>query len=221
MVTAVRGYGTLKVTSPKHAREAVCALAQAGADLIKIGIEDRLKFRRHNLLSLAEIHAIVETAHSCKLRVSAHVTRARHLALAIEGGVDDVAHMIVDPLPNDLIEKMIAQKMFWVPTLELWAGVSPMYRLDWDKQATENLRRFVAAGGQVAIGTDYAGHGCEFELGMPLKEMKLMQAAGMTPMQIIIAGTRNAAQVCGLSQHGTLEAGKIADIVVVDGNPLQ
>lgn len=221
MVTTIGGYGTLKVTSPEHAREAVHALAQAGADLIKIGIEHRLKFRNHKLIPLEEIRAIVEAAHACNLRVSAHITRARHLALAIEGGVDDVAHMIIDDLPDPLIEKMIEQKMFWVPTLELWSGVSQMYHLDWDTRAIENLRRYVAAGGQVAIGTDYAGHGCPFELGMPLKEMKLMWAAGMTPMQVIVAGTRNAAQVCGLSGHGTLEPGKAADIVVVDGNPLE
>jgi imidazolonepropionase-like amidohydrolase len=221
MVSTIGGYGTLKVTSPRHAREQVYALAHAGADLIKIGIEDHLKFRRHKLISLEEIRAIVEAAHACKLRVSAHITRARHLALAIEGGVDDVAHMIVDDLPDQLIEKMIERKMFWVPTLELWDGVSQMYHLNWDTQAIENLRCFVAAGGQVAIGTDYAGHGCPFELGMPLKEMKLMQAAGMTPMQIIVAGTRNAAQVCGLADHGTLEPGKAADIIVVDGNPLE
>ena len=220
MISTLRGYGTLKVSSPEDAREQVDALARAGADLIKIGIEDSLKFRRHRLISLQEIRAIVETAHACKLRVSAHVTRARHLALAIEGGVDDVAHMIVDPLPDELIEKMIEQNMLWVPTLELWAGVSQMYHLTWDVQAIENLRRFVAAGGQVAIGTDYAGHGCPFELGMPLKEMKLMQAAGMTPMQIIVAGTRNAAHVCGLRNHGTLEPGKVADVLVVEGNPL-
>jgi imidazolonepropionase-like amidohydrolase len=221
MVTTIGGYGTLKVSSPEHAREEIRALAQAGADLIKIGIEHRLKFRNHKLISLEEIRAIVEVAHACNLRVSAHITRARHLSLAIEGGVDDVAHMIVDDLPDHLIGKMIERKMFWVPTLELWAGVSQMYQLSWDTQAIENLRRYVAAGGQVAIGTDYAGHGCPFELGMPLKEMKLMQAAGMTPMQIIMAGTRNAAQVCGLRGHGTLEPGKVADIVVVSGNPLE
>jgi imidazolonepropionase-like amidohydrolase len=220
MVTTTGGYGTLKVTSPEHAREEIRALANAGADLIKIGIEDRLKFRRHKLISLGEIQAIVETAHSCGLHASAHITRARHLSLAIEGGVDDVAHMIVDDLPDVLIQKMIERNMFWVPTLELWSGVSKMYQLNWDSQAIENLRRFAAAGGQVAIGTDYAGHGCEFELGMPLKEMKLMQAAGMTPMQIIVAGTRNSAQVCGLRKHGTLAPGNVADILVVDGDPL-
>lgn len=220
MISTLRGYGTLKVSSPEHARAEVRALAEAGADLVKIGIEDSLKFRRHNLISLEEIHAIVETAHACELRVSAHVTRARHLRLAIEGGVDDVAHMIVDALPDELIEKMIERDMYWVPTLELWAGVSLMYELAWDVQAIANLRRFVVAGGKVAVGTDYAGHGCPFELGMPLKEMKLMQSAGMTTMQIIVAGTRHAAHVCGLRKHGTIEPGNVADVLVVDGNPL-
>jgi imidazolonepropionase-like amidohydrolase len=79
----------------------------------------------------------------------------------------------------------------------------------------------VAAGGQVALGTDYAGHGIKFDLGMPLTEIKLMQAAEMTPMQIIVAATRNAAKVCSLPDHGTLEAGKVADVLVVDGNPLE
>jgi imidazolonepropionase-like amidohydrolase len=220
MITTVGGYGTLKVTSLEHARGEVLALARAGADLIKIGIEDRLKFRRHKLISLEEIRAITEAAHACNVRVSAHITRARHLSLAIEGGVDDVAHMIVDDLPDHLIQKMIERNMFWVPTLELWSDVSRMYNLNWDIQAIENLRRFVAAAGQVVIGTDYAGHGCEFELGMPLKEMKLMQMARMTPMQIILAGTRNAAQVCGLNRQGTLEPGSVADVLVVDGDPL-
>jgi enamidase len=220
MISTVRGYGTLKVSSPENARREVYALAKAGADLIKIGIEDRLQYRRYNLISLEEIRAIVEAAHACDLRVSAHVSRARHLALAIDGGVDDAAHMIVDNLPDQLIEKMVQRNIFWVPTLELWSGVSKMYNLNWDIQAIHNLNRFVAAGGQVAIGTDYAGHGCEFDLGMPLREMKLMQTAGMTAMQIILAGTRNAAQVCGLQKHGTLEAGQVADVVVVDGDPL-
>jgi imidazolonepropionase-like amidohydrolase len=144
-------------------------------------------------MSLEEIRTVVDAVHSCNLRVSAHVSRARHLEFAIDGGVDDVAHMIVDSLPNDLIEKMVERKMFCVPTLELWSGVSRMYNLNWDVQAIAHLRRYSNAGGQIAIGTDYAGHGCGFDLGMPLTEMKLMQAAGMRPIQIIVAGTRNDA----------------------------
>ena len=56
---------------------------------------------------------------------------------------------------------------------------------------------------------------------MPITEMELMQEAGMTPMQIIIAGTKHAAHVCNLDHElGTIEVGKIADIIVVEGDPL-
>jgi imidazolonepropionase-like amidohydrolase len=57
---------------------------------------------------------------------------------------------------------------------------------------------------------------------MPITEIELMQKAGMTPMHIIVAGTKNGAHVCNLDHElGTLEAGKIADVLVVDGDPLE
>jgi imidazolonepropionase-like amidohydrolase len=116
---------------------------------------------------------------------------------------------------------MIQENMYWVPTLELWKGVSELYGLHWITIPQNNLRRFVQAGGKVAIGTDYDGYTTPFDLGMPITEMKLMQEAGMTPMQIIIAGTMNAASVCDLEKElGTIEPGKIADIIVVKDNPL-
>lgn len=223
MVTTVGGYygGGLEVTSPEDARQKVNELADAGADLIKIAIEDNLQGRRWPMLSMEEITTIVNTAHERGIPVSAHISRARHLEMAIEAGVDDVAHMIVDNLPDNLIARMIEQDMYWEPTLELWKGVSQIHNLNWDIRAVANLRRFVQAGGKVALGTDYAGYICEFDLGMPITEIELMQEAGMTPMQIIVAGTKHAAHVCNLDHElGTLEAGKIADIVVVEGDPL-
>ena len=59
------------------------------------------------------------------------------------------------------------------------------------------------------------------ELGMPVKELGWMREAGMTPMQIIVAATRNAAEACGLiAETGTIETGKAADLLVVEGDPL-
>jgi imidazolonepropionase-like amidohydrolase len=187
-----------------------------GADLIKIAFEDSLPpSQRPPLLGLPEAQAIVAAAHRRGVPVSAHVTQSHHLERAVAAGVDDVAHMIRDDLPDALVSEMVQCDIYWVPTLELWQGVglkgSPV----------ANLAKFVAAGGQVALGTDYAGYLIPFQLGMPTKEIALMAKAGMAPMDIIVAATRNAAIVSNRGEDlGTLEPGKIADILVVNGNPL-
>lgn len=221
MVTAVGGYGVHAVTSPEDARQKVRRLIDAGAEVIKVAIEDDLEGRRWPLLSREQIAAIVGTAHGRGIRLAAHVSRSRHLQMAIDGGVDDVNHMAVDPIPAELLDRMVELGMAWVPTLELWSAVSRRYGLSWDAAAARNLRRFVAAGGMAALGTDFAGFAARFDLGMPITEIRLMRDAGMTAMQIIEAATRNAAIVCGLADElGTIEAGKVADLIVVDGNPL-
>jgi imidazolonepropionase-like amidohydrolase len=222
MVTVPGGYGRQPVTSAEDARQVITTLLDEGADLIKIGIEDDLQGRTWAMLSAEEIRAIVDTAHARNVPVAAHISRRRHLELALETGVDDVAHMIVDHLPDELIESVIKADVFWEPTLELWQCVSTLRGLGWDATAIDNLRRFSQAGGEVALGTDYAGYRCQFDSGIPVTELELMRKAGMTPIQIIVAATRNAAHVCNLEEEiGTLEPGKLADILVVEGNPLE
>ena len=222
MVTVPGGYGSRPVTSPEHARQTINALLDDGADLIKIGIEDDLQGRKWSMLSTEEITAIVESAHARNVPVSAHISRSKHLELALQTGVDDVAHMIVDDLTDDLIAQMIEDDIYWEPTLELWQCVRDLHQVRWDARAIDNLRRYSQAGGKVALGTDYDGYRCDFDLGMPMSEIDLMLQADMTPMQIILAATVNAAHVCNLEEQiGTIEPGKIADILVVVGNPLK
>jgi imidazolonepropionase-like amidohydrolase len=221
LVTTVGGYGNYPVTSPDDAEIKINGLIDAGADLIKVAIEDDLQGRTWPMLSLDEIKRIVQTAHNRDRPVSAHISRSRHLNIAVQCGVDDVCHMIIDSLPDSLITAMIGKDIYWVPTLELWSGVSQMYNLNWIDTAKDNLRRFVQAGGKVALGTDYDGYITPFDLGMPIHEIQLMQEAGMTAMQILVAATKHAALVCNLEdQLGTIEPGKIADLVIVKGNPL-
>jgi imidazolonepropionase-like amidohydrolase len=85
--------------------------------------------------------------------------------------------------------------------------------------ALEIVRRFHSAGGVIALGTDY-NLGGGLRPDMFLREIQLLHAAGLTPMEVIEAATRHAARVCGHGEDlGTLEAGKLADILVVDGDP--
>ena len=227
MVTVPEGYpmvpwgssSGLPVTSSEDARIKVAKLLDDGADIIKLSIESGSSFNlKIPKLSYEEAKAIVDLAHDRGTLVSAHVLVSQDLEFALNVGVDDIAHMVTDSLPDSLIQRMVENKVYWVPTLELWFLVDP--RLG--EIAISNLLRFVQAGGLVAMGTDYAGYNAKFDLGMPIREINWMHKAGMSPMQIIIASTKNAAYVCNLAKSlGTLEQGKIADIIVVDGHPLE
>jgi len=211
------GMAGLAVTSPQDAISQTNRLLDTGADIIKIAIDSGGTFGRQiPILSPEEAAAIVQAAHARGARVSAHVLRTEDLARGLDAGADDIAHMVEDRVSDALIGRMVATGTYWVPTLELWQRVELP-----SKRPVTNLGRFVAAGGQVALGTDYAGYAATFDLGMPVTEIGLMAEAGMTPMQIIVAATKNAAIVCGLGRElGTLEPGKLADVLVVDGDPL-
>lgn len=218
------GGHAVTITSPEEARRAVNKLIDDGADVIKTAMESGYAFGQSGwpLLSVEEAKALVDTAHERGKPVTVHVTSARDLNRALDAGVDEIAHMVVDELSEQLISRMIESGTRWVPTLELWQGVSHIYPIHYGSMAIKNLALFVEAGGEVALGTDYAGApNVNFDLGMPIREIEWMQEAGMTPMQIIVAATKNGARSCNMENElGTLEAGKLADVLVVDGDPL-
>ncbi len=207
--------------TPEEAGTKTEWLLNKGVDVIKIFLESGKIFLYANLkwpvLTKEEVINIIEAAHKRGTIVTAHVSDSSDLKLALECGVDDIAHMVTDELKDDeLVNIMVLNNIYWVPTLELWKGVHL------DRYTTNNLRRFIQAGGRTALGTDYAGYSMPFQLGMPILEMELMLDAGMTPMLVIMAGTKNAAHVCSREAVlGTLETNKIADIIAVGGNPLQ
>jgi len=211
------GGPTVVVTSVGKPAGPAEALLTSGTDLLKLALETGTGFGRViPVLSLAEAQMLVRVAHGRGTVASAHITSTVDLALALDSGADDLAHMAVDRLLTAReIERVVAEDVTWVPTLELWACTGP-----W-AMAIANLRRFVAGGGNVALGTDYDGYTCDWELGMPMAEIRMMAEAGMTPMQIIVAATRNAARVCNRERDlGTIEKGMIADLLVIEGDPL-
>jgi imidazolonepropionase-like amidohydrolase len=192
-----------------------------GVDLIKLAMESGYAGAQ-NLPnpSSDELAAIVAAAHERGKLVTAHITTAEFLQQVVDAGVDDAAHIAWDNVPQALIEQIIRQNIYVVPTLTVFQAYGAL------AGASHNLGRFVEAGVPIALGNDYTlvpqNNFDHFDLGMPMHEIDRMSEAGMTPMQIIVAGTRNAAHVCGLEQElGTLEAGKIADILIVSADPLQ
>jgi imidazolonepropionase-like amidohydrolase len=198
----------LTVSSPEDAGRKIETLLAAGADVIKISIESGPR------LSVEEVEAIVATAHEHSVPVTAHVSARSQLAMGVAAGIDDAAHMPVTELSDELIAQLVADDVYIVPTLAVLKAYGR------SGSSLTNLRHFVEAGGKVALGDDYGNPGSQ--LGMPMPEIELMQAAGMAPMQIIIAATQHGAHVCNLEEElGTLEVGKVADVLVVDGDPLQ
>jgi imidazolonepropionase-like amidohydrolase len=135
----------------------------------------------------------------------------------VDAGVDDIAHVPYDVVSDDVWQKMVAKDIYMTPTFTVYRNYhAPI------ATCVSNLRNFVEQGGQVALGNDYGGGPSEFELGIPMYEIEQMSESGMTPLQIIVASTKNAAIVSGIEdQVGTLEAGKIADVLVVSGDPLE
>jgi imidazolonepropionase-like amidohydrolase len=221
MLSVPGGYGQLDLTSADDARKQVNMELDAGVDVIKLAMESGYAGVT-NLpnFSAEELSAIVTTAHERGRLVTAHITEVKFLEPLLEAGVDDLAHIPNDFVLESLIKQLVKQDVYVVPTLTVFEAYGGL------KGSSYNLGRFVKAGVKIAMGNDYTAipqnNFDHFDLGMPMHEITRMSEAGMIPMQIIVSATLNAAHVCGLEgELGTLEVGKLADILIVNGDPLQ
>ncbi len=218
MITVTGGYGDLFVDSPQEARRAALEEIARGADGIKVSLEDGYTGRSGlPKLTPAELRVIVEVAHKKGRFVSGYITQDKYIRPLIKTGVDDIAHLPYDYFLPATINLMVKNDIYLTPTFTVLCNYGASSAM-----LVANLRRFVHAGGKVALGNDYGGGPGKFELGIPMYEIEMMSRAGMSAMQIITACTKNAAHVMRLENElGTLEPGKAADILVVQGNPLE
>lgn len=217
--------GVLLVDGPDDARRRIDALLDQGVDLVKIATSGRTDVSWPEL-SAEEIAAITGAAAARGVRVVAHVDRASALRRAVESGVAEAVHSPRDRIPDDLIALMVARGVGLVPTIAVYEGLALQRgnAVEWRRVIQpvmyDNLARFAAAGGQLAFGDDYGG-APDMRLGMPMDEIRHWAAAGIAPMAIIVAATLGGARACGLEdQLGTIAPGKVADILVVQGDPL-
>jgi imidazolonepropionase-like amidohydrolase len=133
----------------------------------------------------------------------------------------------IDPEYEGRLETMAASGIIMVPTLdrpygELFRMPNPTREYSVIMEIILGIvRTYHEMGGIVALGTDF-NVGVGIQAGIPLGEIEMLLAAGLTPMEVIIAGTRNAATACGQADDlGTLESGMLADVIVVDGSPME
>ncbi|MTI95909.1 MAG: amidohydrolase family protein [Firmicutes bacterium] len=203
-----------------------------GAKFIKISATGGVSSLADGLddvqFSFEEVKAIVEEARRHGTYVAAHCTGTAGTIQALEAGVTSIEHGVF--LDERCIELMVKNDATLVTTLSVSLGIPnmknflPPHVYEKGVQCAEaNLRSIEMArkaGIRIALGTDFSNskNSPYAENG---KEFVSMVKAGLTPMEAIWAGTRNAAHLMKLeSEIGTLEAGKLADIVIVEGNPL-
>jgi imidazolonepropionase-like amidohydrolase len=194
-----------------------------GADGIKIFAGSD---QQHDvlLMPLERAQAIAKQAHALNRPVFAHPSTEDGLKIALDSGVDVLAHVTADDQPwtPALIERMKAAHMAVIPTLTLFdveikkAGVSPEIAQGFVNSVITRLRTFNAAGGEILFGTD-VGYIYQFDT---TEEYTLLQRAGMTFPQILASLTTNPAQRFGFSAHSGRVVEKMdADLTVFAADP--
>jgi imidazolonepropionase-like amidohydrolase len=200
----------LQVDGGSQARAAVRRVARAGASVIKIAVERG--DGSYPLLTVAEIRAIVDEAHTRDLRVTAHVSAPDDTRLALAGGVDELAHMPCAWAAPRLMREIARRRIPIVGTL----AVEEHFRCP---ALRANARAFVRAGGTLLYGSDLGVPGAPARI--QLDELRLMREAGLTPQPIIRAATSLAGRQTGVANLGSLVPGAPADLVGVRGNPFE
>jgi imidazolonepropionase-like amidohydrolase len=218
---------------PSEVRKQVRRVLAEGADVIKAYLEsyEKKQLSSEKLTgalnySQEELNALVEEAHRGGARVAAHVYSDEAARMAIAAGVDSIEHGLY--LRAETFRLMAEKGIYYVPTLlvyELWrdgkifGAITPENKLKLTNTVNEHTASFKAALStpvKIVFGTD------TFELpGTNAQELELMVRYGMRPLDALQAATSSAAELLGLSRTiGSIAEGKAADLIAVQGNPL-
>jgi imidazolonepropionase-like amidohydrolase len=220
------------VDGPDEMRRKVREVVRMGADVIKVatsgGVLSPRDDPRHAHFGPDELEALVTEATRLGRWVMAHAQALEGIKNAVRAGIRSIEHGIY--LDDEAVDLMVQRGTFLVPTLVAPLGVIEAAEagaavteesLNKARRVVDDHRRSfrlaVDAGVKIAMGTDSAvtPHGAN------LRELRLMEEGGMSPTDVLVATTRTAAECMGvLDDRGTVEPGKRADVVVVEGDPL-
>ena len=208
-------------------RAMVREVVRVGADVIKFfntGFGRETQSGTTRSYTPEETIALVDETHIHGKKVACHALGGPGLRAAIEAGVDSIEHGCLLGLEPDLLKMMADGDIYLVPTLTVFtfhaAQGNPRAQAeakDFRVQHIDTVQKALSAGVKVVAGTDAGG----WEHGNNAKELELLVEAGMTPMQALVAATGWAAGCLGMEDSiGTIETGKLADLIVIDGDPL-
>lgn len=212
------GMPGLEVADSSQAARAARRLLAAGSDLLKVAVEagftsDVGESPAWPVPDRATLEAIAAAAHAGRRTVRAHLTHGDELRLALAAGLDGAAHTPIETIPDALLRRAVDRGWILVTTAALWRE-TPAH------QATvlDNLRRWVAAGGRIALGTDAPAFHPGW--GAPRLEIETLAAGGIPAAAVLKAATVwGAAAVGREGEIGSLEPGALADLVVLPRDP--
>lgn len=208
--------------SPWECRKAVRLCLRDGAEAIKVYASGTMsqsgQWKPH--LTVEELSAIVDEAHRSYVKVTAHAYGEQALKNAVEAGVDSIEHGL--ELTEEVARMIKSKGIYYVPTLSVYSIHKPpegSYREKIiSRHFSEEMQMARDSGLKIAAGTDLVG-AKEAPLGANYMEMKLL-SEHFGNLEALRAGTSSAAECIGLPNVGRIKEGMNADIVVIDGDPI-
>ena len=212
-------------------RKAVRKLINQDVDAIKFwmsGGDNWEKDRNDDVhYTIEEARTVVQEAHMCRLKVAAHCENLRAIKAAIEAGVDTIEHADVvegaEPMDKETCQDMVKRNIIVVPTLSVYFIPGPWAVETLPQSALDGYKLAIETGVKFALGTDCFADPVTPYGKYNIGELKLMvDIFDFTPMQAIASATKIGAEALGIEDKiGTVEEGKLADLLIIKGNPAE